>query len=62
MPAALGEAIADATHAALKPGGQFLVYQFAPKILELLEPRFATIGREFEPINVPPAQLYFATK
>lgn len=62
MPTEVAEAIADATHAALKPGGQFLVYQFAPKILELLEPRFATIDRDFEAINVPPAQLYFARK
>ncbi len=60
MPAAVGNAIADATHAALRPGGQFLVYQFAPKILELLEPRFARIDRDFEALNVPPAQLYFA--
>lgn len=60
MPEAVGNAIADATRDALRPGGQFLVYQFAPKILELLEPRFDRIDRDFEALNVPPAQLYFA--
>jgi phospholipid N-methyltransferase len=62
MPQPVRDEIADATHAALKPGGQFLVYQFAPKILEVLEPRFPRIDRDFEAINVPPAQLYYATK
>jgi len=62
MPQAVRDEIADATHAALKPGGQFLVYQFAPKVLEVLEPRFPRIDRDFEAINVPPAQLYYATK
>lgn len=62
MPNAVANAIADATHAALRVGGLFLVYQFAPKILELLEPRFVHIGRDFEALNVPPAQLYFARR
>ncbi len=60
MPEAVRNEIADATYAALAPGGQFLVYQFSPKILEVLTPRFSRIDRDFEPINVPPAQLYFA--
>jgi len=62
MPEPIRNEIADATYAALKPGGQFLVYQFAPKVLEVLEPRFPRIEREFEPINVPPAQIYYAQK
>lgn len=62
MPNAVANVIADATHAALRVGGQFLVYQFAPKILELLEARFSHIDRDFEALNVPPAQLYFARR
>ncbi len=62
MPEPVRNEIADATHEALKPGGQFLVYQFAPKVLEVIEPRFAQIGREFEALNVPPAQIYYAKK
>lgn len=62
MPNAVANAIADATHAALRVGGQFLVYQFAPKILELLRARFGHIDRDFEALNVPPAQLYFARR
>lgn len=60
MPEDIRNEIADATYAALAPGGQFLVYQFSPKVLEVLQPRFTRIDRDFEPINVPPAQLYFA--
>jgi len=62
MPPAVGDAIADATHAALKPGGQFLVYQFSPKVEDFLAPRFARIDTAFEPVNVPPARLYAATR
>ena len=62
MPKAVAERVADATHAALKPGGQFLVYQFAADVMGLLSPRFARIDRDFEALNVPPAQLYCATR
>jgi phospholipid N-methyltransferase len=62
MPDAVREDIVAATHAALRPGGQFLVYQFSPKVLESLEPRFARIDRAFEALNMPPAQLFYATR
>lgn len=62
MPHAVAAAIADATRDALKPGGQFLVYQFAPKVAEFLAPRFATVETDFEPMNIPPARLYTATR
>jgi phospholipid N-methyltransferase len=62
MPDAVREDIVAATHAALKPGGQFLVYQFSPKVLDSLEPRFRRIERGFEAFNMPPAQLFYATR
>lgn len=62
LPPGVGEAIGAATHAALRPGGAFLVYQFSPKVRDFLDPHFATIGHAMEWWNVPPAQLYWAWK
>jgi phospholipid N-methyltransferase len=60
LPAGLGPKIAAETHAALRPGGAFLVYQFSPKVRDFLAMSFDRIDHQFEPINVPPAQLYWA--
>ena len=62
LPSGVGPAIADATHAVLRPGGAFLVYQFSPKVKDFLTPHFATIDHDMEWWNVPPAQLYWAWK
>jgi phospholipid N-methyltransferase len=60
LPPGVGEEIAKATARALRPGGAFLVYQFNPKVLDFLKPRFDRVDREFEWINVPPAHLFWA--
>ncbi|WP_420142461.1 class I SAM-dependent methyltransferase [Sphingomonas sp.] len=60
LPAGLGPRIAAETHAALRPGGAFLVYQFSPKVRDFLATAFERIDHAFEPVNVPPAQLYWA--
>ncbi len=62
MPEPVRNEIADATHAALKPGGQFLVYQFSPKVRDFIAPHFRRIDRGMEWINIPPAQLFWAWK
>jgi phospholipid N-methyltransferase len=62
LPAGVGPAIAAATHAALKPGGTFLVYQFRKRARDFLEPHFAQIDNGFEWVNVPPCFLFWATK
>ena len=62
LPAGIGPRIAAETHAALRPGGAFLVYQFSPKVRDYLVPHFSRIDHDFEPFNVPPAQLYWAWK
>lgn len=62
LPPGVGEAIAEATAAALRPDGAFLVYQFSPKVRRFLDPRFTRIDHGFEFWNVPPAQLYWAWK
>ena len=62
LPPGVGPRIASETHAALRPGGAFLVYQFSPKVRDFLVPHFARIDHDFELINIPPAQLYWAWK
>lgn len=59
MPRELREEIVRTTHALLAPGGCFLVYQFSPKVLQDLERTFGYVQRGFEPLNIPPAHLFF---
>ena len=62
LPPGVGPKIAEATEAALRPGGAFLVYQFSPKVRDFLTPHFERIDRGFEWRNIPPAQLFWAWK
>ncbi|HTG39844.1 methyltransferase [Sphingomonas sp.] len=60
LPTGVGDMIADQTARVIRPGGAFLVYQFSPKVRDLLHPRFASIDHAFEWWNMPPAHLYWA--
>ena len=62
LPPGLGAKISAETHAALRVGGAFLVYQFSPKVRDFLALSFDRIDHEFEIVNIPPAQLYWAWK
>lgn len=62
LPPGVGPAIAAGTHSVLRSGGAFLVYQFSPKVKDFLVPHFRRIDHAFEPINIPPAQLYWGWK
>lgn len=62
LPAGVGPAIAAATHAVLRPGGTFLVYQFRKRARDFLIPHFSDIDDGFEWVNVPPCFLFWATK
>jgi phospholipid N-methyltransferase len=62
LPPGIGPRIASETHAALRPGGAFLVYQFSPKVRDFLAPHFSRIDHGFELVNIPPAQLYWGWK
>ena len=57
LPPGVGPAIAAATHAVMRPGGAFLVYQFSPKVKDFLTPHWDRIDHDMEWWNVPPAQL-----
>ncbi len=62
LPPGVGDAIAAATQQVLRPGGQFLVYQFNPNVRNFLTPHFPRIDHAIEWWNVPPAQLWWAWK
>jgi phospholipid N-methyltransferase len=59
IPAPVRERILLKTCEALKPGGSFLVYQFSTRVLEDLQRIFRYVRRQFEPLNVLPAHLFF---
>ena len=62
LPAGVGPAIAEATHRVLGPGGAFLIYQYSPKVLKLVEPLFERVDRDLEWWNIPPCGLFWAHK
>jgi phospholipid N-methyltransferase len=62
LPAGVGPAIAKATHDVLRPGGAFLIYQYSPHVLRLIEPLFERIERDLEWWNIPPCGLFWAYK
>jgi phospholipid N-methyltransferase len=59
IPAPVRESILLKTCEVLKPGGSFLVYQFSTRVLEDLQRIFRYVRRQFEPLNVLPAHLFF---
>ncbi len=62
LPPGVGAKIASGTHAVLRTGGAFLVYQFSPKCRDFMAPHFQRIDHGMEWWNVPPAQLYWGYK
>lgn len=61
LPAAECEAVLQATRSVLQPNGAFLVYQFSPMVLASLRRVFSQVRRRFQPLNMPPAQLFYCT-
>jgi phospholipid N-methyltransferase len=59
IPAALRERILRRTCQMLEPDGAFLVYQFTSRVLPDLRRVFGYVRRQFEPLNVLPAHLFF---
>lgn len=62
LPAGVGPAIAAATHAILKPGGTFLVYQYRKRVCDFLVPHFERVDSRYEWVNVPPCHLFWGYK
>jgi phospholipid N-methyltransferase len=59
MPAQIRSSILEASHNALSGRGAFLVYQFSNAAHRYLQQVFKNVEPDFEPLNVPPARLFF---
>ncbi|MCE8023356.1 MULTISPECIES: class I SAM-dependent methyltransferase [Halomonadaceae] len=62
MPADCRERILQQSQKALATGGSMLIYQFSPKVSSDLRQIFSRVESAFEPINIPPAKVYFCHK
>lgn len=59
MPTPVGNTILAAVHAALRPGGAFIAYQFRPEVARLAEPLFGPAVRsELVVRNIPPMRIW----
>ena len=57
LPDGVGAAICAETRAALRPGGEFLIYQYSRYVLRLLAPLFGTVSERLEWRNIPPCRV-----
>ena len=55
-------AVLENTHAALRTGGSFLVYQFSSRVKTHLEELFGPVHQRFEPRNILPARVFHCVK
>lgn len=62
LPDGVGGEICAETHAALRPGGAFLVYQYSAFVRGLLTPLFARVIERTVWRNVPPCRTFRALK
>lgn len=58
MPEEVRASIVQSTADAVSRDGAFVVYQFSPKVRGYLERAFASVETGFQPLNVPPAQIF----
>lgn len=59
---ALRERLLDQIYTALKPGGQFIAFQYSLQMKLLLLERFEFVDIRFVPLNFPPAFVYCCRK
>lgn len=59
LPEGVRERVLHNTREALLPDGVFLVYQFSRAVLPYLERVFSEVRKDFEPLNILPARLYY---
>ncbi|HEX5726327.1 MAG TPA: rRNA adenine N-6-methyltransferase family protein [Longimicrobiaceae bacterium] len=61
IPPAARESILRRTRGLLHPDGKFLVYQFSGAVLPHLVRTFRHVRKDFEPLNILPARLFYCT-
>ncbi|HUD94633.1 class I SAM-dependent methyltransferase [Sphingobium sp.] len=62
LPAGVGEAICAETRTALRPGGEFLIYQYSRYVRRLVDPVFGDVSDRLEWRNIPPCRTVRAVK
>lgn len=62
MPQESRRAVLENTHAALRTGGSFIVYQFSSRVKTHLEELFGPVKQRFEPRNILPARVFHCVK
>lgn len=62
MPLGLREQILGVTHTALRPGGNFLVYQYSQRIVPSLKKTFGQVRRELLQLKLMPMWLFKCRK
>jgi len=62
LPDGVGELICAETQRAIRPGGEFLVYQYSAFVRALLQGQFNEVAERTEWRNIPPCRMYRALK
>ncbi|MCF8237600.1 MAG: methyltransferase domain-containing protein [Saprospiraceae bacterium] len=62
MDEELQETILRQIHLVLKPGGQYLQYQYAPTKYRMITRRFKRVRLDYTLLNIPPAFVYSCVK
>lgn len=62
IPEELRGEIVRKTHAALRPQGQFLVYQLSGAVRPYLETVFGRVRHDFEFLSIPPGRLFYCAR
>lgn len=62
LPPGVGEAICAETRTALRPGGEFLIYQYSRYVRRLVDPVFPAVSDRLLWRNIPPCRMIRAQK
>lgn len=62
IPPSVADDVVSATWRALRPGGQFLIYQFRLAVLDYLKKSFTKFETAYQPLNFPPLHVIYADR
>ena len=62
MPLPTREIVLRRSHAVLRPGGSFIVYQFTGAVAPHLREVFGDVRQEFELLNILPARIFCCSR
>lgn len=62
LPEGVGEAICAETRTVLRPGGEFLIYQYSRFVDRLISPLFGNVMEQVEWFNIPPCRIFRAVR